>query len=78
MSAGSGNNALLRDEAHAAAFLARHQDKLLFGSDCSDAVGRGTICIGARQIAAIRRLAPSRTVERKLLHGNASKLLRIS
>ena len=40
MSAGSGLNALLRDEEHARGFLTRHQDKLMYGSDCNDAVGR--------------------------------------
>jgi uncharacterized protein len=43
LSAGSGLNALLRDEDHARAFLARHQDKLMFGSDCNDAVGAGDL-----------------------------------
>ena len=34
MSAGSGLNALIRDEEHARGFIERHQDKLLYGSDC--------------------------------------------
>jgi predicted TIM-barrel fold metal-dependent hydrolase len=59
LSAGSGLNALLRDEEHARAFLARHQDKLLFGSDCSDRDGAGPGCSGSRQIETILRLAPS-------------------
>ena len=41
MSANSGNNALARDREFARGFLARHQDKLIFGSDCSCADGRG-------------------------------------
>ena len=36
LSAGSGLNALTRDEDFTRGFLERHQDKLLFGSDCSD------------------------------------------
>ena len=36
MSAGSGLNALTRDEDHAREFLRRHQDKILYGSDCND------------------------------------------
>jgi predicted TIM-barrel fold metal-dependent hydrolase len=76
MSAGSGQNALTRDEAFARDFIARHQDKLVFGSDCSDHVGAGEKCIGAQTIAVIRRLATSRDVERKLLYGNAKKLFR--
>ena len=77
MSAGSGRNALGRDPEHARAFMARHQDKLLFGSDCTDTVGQGEACIGATQIAQIRKLAPSKAVERKLLYGNAMKLFRL-
>ncbi len=76
MSAGSGLNALLRDEAHAVAFMARHQDRLLFGTDCNDVIGRGPGCQGAQTLAAIRRLAPEKRVERKVLHENARRLFR--
>jgi len=41
ISANSGNNALSRDAAFTAAFLERHQDKLIFGSDCACADGHG-------------------------------------
>jgi predicted TIM-barrel fold metal-dependent hydrolase len=78
LSAGSGQNALLRDEEHAREFLARHQDKLMFGSDCSDSVGQGEKCIGATTLAAIRRLAPNQEIVRKLLYRNASRVLKIS
>ena len=77
MSAGSGLNSMLRDETQAREFLQRHQDKLLFGSDCNDREANGPKCLGSQIIAAIRRLAPSKQVERKLLYGNASKLLKI-
>lgn len=77
LSAGSGLNALLRDEDHARAFLARHQDKLLYGSDCDDKFGEGPKCSGARMLAAIRRLAPGAGAIRKMLHDNAAKLLRL-
>lgn len=77
LSAGSGLNALLRDEDHARAFLTRHQDKLLFGSDCNDRVGTGDACSGSQCLAAIRRLAPSVEVVTKILRGNAVRLLRI-
>ena len=40
-SAGSGLNALTRDPDHAREFLARQQDKLLFGSDWDDTIGDG-------------------------------------
>ena len=77
LSAGSGLNALTRDEAFARDFLNRHQDKLLYGSDCSDSEGSGPKCQGAQTIAAIRRLARSHAVERKLLYGNAKQLFRV-
>ena len=41
MSANSGNNAMSRDAAFTADFLERHQDKLVFGSDCSCTDGAG-------------------------------------
>ena len=77
MSAGSGLNALIRDEEHTRAFLDRHQDKLLYGSDCNDTLGRGPGCQGGQTIAAIRRLAPTKAIERKLLFGNSKKLFRL-
>jgi predicted TIM-barrel fold metal-dependent hydrolase len=75
LSAGSGLNALTRDEEFAKDFIARHQDKLIYGSDCNDL--DGTTCQGAQTVAAIRRLAPSKAVERKLLYGNAKRLFRL-
>jgi predicted TIM-barrel fold metal-dependent hydrolase len=77
MSAGSGLNALLRDEEHTRGFLERHQDKILYGSDCNDAVGHGPKCQGSQTIAAIRRLAPTKAIERKILYGNAKKLFKM-
>ena len=74
MSAGSGLNALIRDEDHTRAFLDRHQDKILYGSDCNDTLGRGPICQGGRTIAALRRLAPNKKIERKILFENSKKL----
>ena len=77
LSAGSGLNALTRDEDFARDFLTRHQDKLVYGSDCSDHEGAGPKCQGAQTIAAIRRLATTRTIERKLLFENAKRLFRL-
>ncbi len=73
MSAGSGLNALLRDEEHTRGFLERHRNKILFGSDCNDVLGRGPGCQGTQTIAAIRRLAPSRAIEREILFGNSKR-----
>jgi predicted TIM-barrel fold metal-dependent hydrolase len=78
MSAGSGLNSMLRDEEHARDFLKRHQDKLMFGSDCNDREANGPQCLGSKIIAAIRRLSPDKRVERTILYGNASKLLKIT
>ncbi|MEO6033889.1 MAG: amidohydrolase family protein [Verrucomicrobiota bacterium] len=77
LSAGSGLNAFLRDENHMRNFLERHQDKLMFGSDCLDTIGRGLGCQGAQTITAVRRVAPSKKIERKLLYENAKKLFRL-
>ena len=78
MSAGSGLNALTRDEDHARGFLERHQEKLLYGSDCNDAIGEGEKCSGAQMLAVIRRLAPGKQIERKILYGNAARVLRLT
>jgi predicted TIM-barrel fold metal-dependent hydrolase len=77
LSAGSGLNALTRDEAFTRGFLERHQDKLLYGSDCNDHVGSGEKCQGAQTIAAVRRLSVNRGIERKLLHDNATRVFRL-
>ena len=77
LSAGSGLNALTRDEDFTRSFLERHQDKLMYGSDCNDSVGAGSACTGAQAIAAVRRLAPSKAIERKLLYENAARMFRL-
>ena len=77
LSAGSGLNAFTRDEEHSREFFRRHQDKLLYGSDCADTAGQGAACQGAQTIAAVRRLAASKLIERKLLYDNAKKLFRL-
>lgn len=77
LSAGSGENAFKRDPEQARAFLARHQDKLLYGSDCNDKFGTVEVCSGLRQIGQVRQLAPDKAAERKMLYGNAKKLFRL-
>ncbi len=76
LSAGSGANAFRRDPEQARAFIARHQDKLLYGSDCSDSFGRTGACSGSVQIAQVRAFSPSKAVERKVLYENARALFR--
>ena len=75
LSAGSGLNAMLRDEEHAQGFLERHQDRLLWASDCNDRLGEGPDCIGSRGLATVRRLAPDANAVDKILSRNAARLL---
>jgi predicted TIM-barrel fold metal-dependent hydrolase len=77
LSAGSGLNALTRDEDFTRGFLTRQQDKLIFGSDCSDHEGSGPKCLGSQTILAIRRLAANKAIERKLLFENARKVFHL-
>ncbi|MEX1211952.1 MAG: amidohydrolase family protein [Balneolaceae bacterium] len=77
LSAGSGLNALRRDPEHAAWFLEKHQEKLLYGSDCADAVGTGPDCQGYGTLETVRSLCTSRQMEEKLLHGNARTLFHL-
>jgi predicted TIM-barrel fold metal-dependent hydrolase len=76
-SAGSGLNFLVRDPEFAAGFLERHQNKLLFGSDCDDSLGIGPGCQGAQILANLRKLASNKQVERKILFENAKRLLKL-
>jgi uncharacterized protein len=78
LSAGSGNNAIVRDEEHFRGFIARHANKLMYGSDCSEGTGRAPVCFAARTLDAVRRLSPSKQVERQILHDNARRLLKLS
>lgn len=78
LSAGSGLNAMLRDEKHARGFLERHRNRLVWASDCSDSQANGPNCIGAKSQAALRRLAPDRDAVQKILYDNAARLLKLS
>lgn len=87
LSANSGNNALSRDPEFTPGFLERHQDKLIFGSDCacSDGKGGGTSqgnnptasrmagkCVARETLSLLKRTA-SPAVFRKLVWENAHK-----
>jgi uncharacterized protein len=91
LSANSGNNGLSRDPVFTADFLTRHQDKLIFGSDCgcSDGHGGGVSqgnnpaaarmvgkCVARETLGLLKRMTPP-DVFQKLVWGNAHKLLRI-
>jgi predicted TIM-barrel fold metal-dependent hydrolase len=91
LSANSGNNMLSRDAEFTASFLRRHQDKLMFGSDCacSDGHGGGVSqgnnpaaarmvgkCV-ARETLTILKRSTSPEIFAKIAWGNAHKLLKI-
>jgi uncharacterized protein len=91
MSANSGNNAMSRDPVFTNDFLTRHQDKLIFGSDCgcTDGHGGGVSqgnnptaarmagkCV-ARETLGLLKRSTAPTVFQKIVWGNAHKLLRI-
>jgi len=58
-------------------FLERHQDRIVYGSDCNDVVGRGPTCQGWLTIRTVRMLAANRQIERKILCENAKKLFNL-
>ncbi|MFN0122225.1 MAG: amidohydrolase family protein [Blastocatellia bacterium] len=77
LSAGSGLNAMTRDEEHARAFLLRNQDRLMFGSDCQDVDTVDKACVGSRQLALVRRLVTDGKPLAKILHQNAARIMRL-
>jgi uncharacterized protein len=91
LSANSGNNAMSRDPVFTADFLKRHQDKLIFGSDCgcTDGHGGGVSqgnnptasrmagkCV-ARETLGLLKRSTTPDVFQKIVWGNAHRLLRI-
>jgi predicted TIM-barrel fold metal-dependent hydrolase len=80
LSAGSGLNAFTRDEEHGAAFFERHQDKLLYGSDCQDVAGTvdDKNCSGSKMIAIIHKLVKSEAAKAKIFAGNARRIIKLA
>jgi predicted TIM-barrel fold metal-dependent hydrolase len=87
LSANSGRNALGRDPDFAAKFLARHQNKLMFGCDCPcrDGHGAGQVsreplirgkCVARETLTALKQLT-SPEVFRKITWENGHRLLKI-
>ena len=78
MSANSGNNFLTRDPEFAARFIERHQNKLMFGSDCPCADGKGGDrsgrCIARATLTQLKKLA-SPEVFRKIVWENGARVL---
>jgi predicted TIM-barrel fold metal-dependent hydrolase len=88
LSANSGRNALARDPEFAAAFLARHRSKLMFGSDCPCRDGRGAgqpsrtpalkdKCVARETLTLLQQLA-SPELFRTITWKNGAELLRFS
>ncbi len=79
MSANSGNNFLTRDPEFAAGFLVRHQNKLMFGSDCPCPDGRGGAkgrCVARATLTELKKLAAPELF-RKIVWENATRLLKM-
>jgi predicted TIM-barrel fold metal-dependent hydrolase len=87
LSANSGRNAMTRDPDFTAGFLARHQNKLMLGSDCGCRDGKGTgqmspaaalkgKCVARETLTALKRHA-SPEAFRRIVWGNGVKLLKI-
>jgi predicted TIM-barrel fold metal-dependent hydrolase len=87
LSANSGRNMLGRDPDFAARFLERHQNKLMFGSDCPcrDGAGTGQVsrenwikdkCVARETLGALKHLAAP-GVFRKITWTNGITLLKI-
>lgn len=79
LSAGSGLNAFTRDDGHGGAFFARHQDKLLYGSDCQDVLGKPEEknCCGSKMLALIQKLVPDAEARKKILGANAKRVFKL-
>ena len=92
MSANSGNNALSRDKEYARKFVARHQDKLIFGSDCSCSDGHGAgisqnnnpeaarlagQCVARATLGVLKELAPA-PIFRKVTYQNGATMFRLT
>jgi predicted TIM-barrel fold metal-dependent hydrolase len=87
LSATSGRNALARSPEFTTEFLRRHQDKLIFGSDCGcrDGMGEGQTnpfplvagkCVARETLTALKQLAAPE-VFRKITSQNAIRLLQL-
>ena len=77
LSANSGNTALLRDPDFAESFVNRHQDKIMFGSDCPCTSGNRATCWSVTKLVALNRLRMSDAVKQKIYLTNAQKLLKL-
>jgi uncharacterized protein len=77
LSAGSGNGALTRDPDFSKGFLTRHQDKLMYGSDCFCPTGTGPQCHAAAKLRFLDQFCSTEEIRNKILSGNARRLLKL-
>jgi uncharacterized protein len=88
LSATSGRNALARSPEFSADFLKRHQDKLIFGSDCGCRDGKGAgqtnpfplvagKCVARETLTALTQLT-SPEIFRKITAQNVIRLLKLN
>jgi len=79
MSAGSGYNALTRDEAFTAGFFERHPKQILFGSDCPCYDGKGKnfkgVCYSTRLQAFLQRIINDKQRLADACYNNAIRAL---
>lgn len=79
MSAGSGFNALSRDEDFTAGFIERHSNQLLFGSDCPCRDGQGGnfkgTCYATQLAAFLERIVDDSATLKKIFSENALRAL---
>src|SRR5437867_2889003 len=83
LSAGSGLNALARDEEFARDFVRRHERKLIWGSDCDCRDGKGGgiksgQCLAAQSLPLLRKLTPGPAAFRRIVYENGAGLLRLA
>lgn len=85
LSANSGNNALSRDPSFTPDFLTRHQDKLMYGSDCPCLDGKGAgregqrlsgKCLSRETLGIVKR-SVSPAIFRKIAWGNTHRVYKI-
>ena len=77
LSATSGNTALLRDPDFAKDFVIRHQNKIMFGSDCPCTSGTVASCWAVIKLVALNQLQLSDDVKQKIYLTNAQRLLNL-
>lgn len=75
LSAGSGYNALTRDEEFTVKFFERHPRQLIFGSDCPCRDGHGQnfdgVCYSQQLQTLVKRLVPDRDRRHRIFYQNA-------